>query len=606
MISPLHIVFIRSFVTSLGILPNQVTFKSFFMKTNCSVILASLCFSTFACQEIPPVQTFSEAHDPVEMTPQADSLWKAIPKGINAAWGSTNFRYSRSEVPAGTSPEAPQLKAWRGEKVSAQLLVWNSDSTPGLQCTIGDFKSKEGQMPGSIAQARFVRYTLSDQNVPGFRKGGPQILAPDMLDSLSRFDMPAQTTRPIWITINVPRDAAAGTYQADVEITNSGRGSVTLPIQLTVLDHTLPAPEEWEFHLDLWQHPAAVARAEQLELWSNAHFNALRETMIPLAKAGQKVITATLNKDPWNHQCYDGYEDMIKWTLRKDNTWSYDYTIFDRWVELMMSIGINGMINCYSMVPWNCELHYMDEAKGEMVTVKAEPGKPEFEKMWEPFLFNFKKHLSQKGWLGITNIAMDERSPEAMDAAVKVLQKCAPEMGFAIADNHKSYKKYNMMRDVCVAQQQKADHEDIVMRREQGYNTTFYVCCGPYFPNTFTYSHPFEAELLGWYAIAYDYDGMLRWAYNSWPENPQYDSRYGNWSSGDTYLVYPYRRSSIRFERLIDGIEAAEKIRVLRKAGTDMKDLDMILDEFRKMNINDYQLPWSDMVDKADNALNQL
>lgn len=37
-----------------------------------------------------------------------------------------------------------------------------------------------------------------------------------------------------------------------------------------------------------------------------------------------------------------------------------------------------------------------------------------------------------------------------------------------------------------------------------------------------------------------------------------------------------------------------------------MKDLDMILDEFRKMNINDYQLPWSDMVDKADNALNQL
>ena len=99
---------------------------------------------------------------------------------------------------------------------------------------------------------------------------------------------------------------------------------------------------------------------------------------------------------------------------------------------------------------------------------------------------------------------------------------------------------------------------------------------------------------------------MLRWAYNSWPENPQYDSRYGNWSSGDTYLVYPYRRSSIRFERLIDGIEAAEKIRVLRKAGTDMKDLDMILDEFRKMNINDYQLPWSDMVDKADNALNQL
>ena len=93
------------------------------------------------------------------------------------------------------------------------------------------------------------------------------------------------------------------------------------------------------------------------------------------------------------------------------------------------------------MVPWNCELHYMDEAKGEMVTVKAEPNTPIFPKIWKPFLIDFKKHLKEKGWLEFTNIAMDERSPEQMDAAVKVLQECAPEMGFALADTHNSYKK---------------------------------------------------------------------------------------------------------------------------------------------------------------------
>lgn len=99
---------------------------------------------------------------------------------------------------------------------------------------------------------------------------------------------------------------------------------------------------------------------------------------------------------------------------------------------------------------------------------------------------------------------------------------------------------------------------------------------------------------------------MLRWAYNSWPENPQYDSRFGNWSSGDTYLVYPYLRSSIRFERLIDGIEAAEKVRILRKEGANLEELDKVLEEIRTKDINNSQLPWQEVVEKANTLLNSL
>ena len=70
------------------------------------------------------------------------------------------------------------------------------------------------------------------------------------------------------------------------------------------------------------------------------------------------------------------------------------------------------------------------------------------------------------------------------------------------------------------------------------------------------------------YAIALDLDGFLRWAYNSWVENPLTDSRFRTWPAGDTYFVYPDARSSIRFERLVEGIQDAEKIRVLRKKYT--------------------------------------
>ena len=43
------------------------------------------------------------------------------------------------------------------------------------------------------------------------------------------------------------------------------------------------------------------------------------------------------------------------------------------------------------------------------------------------------------------------------------------------------------------------------------------------------------------------------------------DSRFTKWPGGDAYLVYPDAHSSIRFERLREGIQDYEKIRILRE-----------------------------------------
>lgn len=558
----------------------------------------ALLFISCASQ---PVATFTEADDPVALTAEEVAEWDSVAEGLNGAWASVDLRYSRSRVPKVEAIENLPLVAWRGERASAQLLLWTKGGAESVECSIEAFRAESGaKLPATITEARFVRYTLANER---FTTKGDSVLSADMLDPISRMDIAPQSVRPVWITLDVPAEAEAGVYHSAVVVKARGAEDIRLPLTLEIQRHKLAEPSEWSYHLDLWQHPTAVARAEGLELWSDAHFEALRRNMALLADAGQKVITATLNKDPWNHQCYDGYEAMIRWTRHADGTWSYDYTIFDRWVELMLSLGIDKMINCYSMVPWNCELEYFDEAKGEVVTVVAEPGTAIFPEIWRPFLLDFKRHLSERGWLDITNIAMDERGPEAMDAAVAVLAECAPEMGFAIADMHKSYKRYLNMRDVCVAQEQPADIEDIHMRREQGFNTTFYICCNPWFPNTFSYSHPYEAELLGWYGLASDYDGMLRWAYNSWPAEPHIDSRFGNWSSGDTYLVYPYARSSVRFERLRDGIEIAEKVRTLRRMGVDTAEVEVALEKIRSVDINNPDEEWLHILGECRQAL---
>ena len=561
-----------------------------------------------------PVVTFDEADDPVSISAEAEDQWEAAGKKLNAAWGDSDFRYSRSEVPADVFKGTCKLTAWKGERVSAQFLLWSNEAKTGVVCKAEEFKSDEAVIPASAAEVSFVRYTLADEATPKFmqtsryrKNEAVPVIAPDMLDSLSCFDMEPRQTRPVWVTVSVPADARAGVYKTDIIVTGNERGKIRLPLELEVVNHTLAAPSEWDYHLDLWQHPSSVAYAHGLELWSDAHFDAMKPVMTRLANAGQKVITATLNKDPWNHQCYYAYEPMIRWTRHKNGTWSFDYQVFDRWVQFMLDLGIDREINCYSMVPWNCELEYFDEAKGEVVTIKAEPGTAVFPKIWKPFLADFKKHLEQKGWLEFTNIAMDERSPEAMQAAADVLMDCAPEMGFALADNHRSYKKFTMMKDVCVAMRQnRVSQEDIDMRRSKGYYTTFYVCCSPSFPNTFTTSNPYESELMGWYNVACDYDGMLRWAYNSWAEDPQYDSRFGSWMCGDTYFVYPYNRSSMRFEKFIDGIEVAEKIRQLRREGVDTAPVEKVLKKISETDMNDYTQPWHEIIVEARTALDEV
>jgi hypothetical protein len=525
-----------------------------------------ICLSAFLCGCVPKTtekncSTFVESADPNPDT----AAWNLT--GFKVSFGSVNTRYKKYKEPDIKITKTHKLYAWKGERVSAQIVVWTSSPLQQIECEMQDLKSADAIIPADAVKTRFVRYTLTDVFGKGCPRGKagelPVFLTADMLDNIECIDMEAKSVRPIWITVDVPESAVPGIYKGEVKIYARGKRPETLRIELEVLPKTLPPASKWKYHLDLWQHPSAVARAQNLKLWSDEHFEAMRPLMKMLADAGQKVVTATLNKDPWNHQCFDAYEDMIVWTKNEDGSWTYDYTVFDKWVNFMIDLGVKSMINCYSMAPWNNELHYRDAKSGTVTTVKADPGTKDFVEMWSPFLTDFVQHLKKNNWLKITNIAMDERPPAIMDEILRLLQEVAPELGVALADNHQSYKRYSYIKDLCVEVASIPDSSDLAYRKSNGLNTTFYVCCAHKFPNMFTFSDPAEAVYAGWYAKAHDLDGFLRWAYNSWVENPVMDSRFRTWPAGDAFIVYPEAKSSIRFERLIEGIQDFEKLSII-------------------------------------------
>lgn len=542
------------------------TVKQIILTTALSLFAA---FTLASCT--PPIAkkdctSYKEATLPVEVTTD----WSAVPAGLQASMGIIDQRYLQHEVPEVTANTNWNGSAWRGERISAQVILWSKDSVASVELKLSDFKTESGAtITANNIQTRFVRYVLTDEFGPGcgYRKPEdfPVSLSADVLDNIDCMNIDAETSRPVWITIDVPSDATAGKYTANLELFANGKKKQTFTLNLNVVDKTLPNYTEWAFHLDLWQNPYAVARTEGVEPWSDAHWTALKPAMQMLASAGQKVITTTLNKRPWNGQTEDPFDTMIEWKKKTDGTWEYDYTVFDNWVEFMMELGITKQINCYSMVPWGNIFFYFDEETNEEIKISAAPGTKEYEELWKPFLTDFIKHLKLKGWENKTLIAMDERSPAEMKAMLGLLKEIAPSLGVALADNHKSYKLYpDQLVDLCVAHGATVEAEDRAYRAKKDYVTTWYVSCADAFPNVFTFSSPAEGAFIGWYTMAADFDGFLRWAYNSYTKESPVDTRFRTWPAGDTHIVYPEGRSSIRFERLMEGIQDAEKIRIVR------------------------------------------
>ena len=378
--------------------------------------------------------------------------------------------------------------------------------------------------------------------------------------------MDAMSVRSVWVNCQVPADAVAGTYSGTLQIKAGKRMVARLPLCIEVVDRTLPAPQEWKFHLDLWQNPFAEARYYGTPLWSDAHLSAMRPSMEMLAAAGQKVITASIMHKPWNGQTEDHFDSMVTWTKRLDGSWEFGFDVFDRWIEFMMSCGIKEQINCFSMIPWALSFPYYDVATNRMQVLRAAPGDEAYEDMWVAMLKAFSQHLREKGWFSMTTIAMDERPMHAMQKAMAVIRKADPEFKVSLAGNWHPEIEADLY-DYCIAldQAELLPQEVFARRCSEGKKTTVYTCCSTHKPNTFTFSLPAEGAWYGFYVAGTAYDGYLRWAYNSWVKNPLHDTRFRQWPAGDTSMVYPYGRSSVRFEKLVEGIQAYEKVRILRE-----------------------------------------
>lgn len=525
--------------------------------------------STAAAQDNPFIAVYEPANPVPLFRPDIDR-WNYLPAGLHGSVGSTDVRYDRDVVPMFDVNTSWSGTAWRGERLSLQLALWTSNGVRQTRVVAGPLTAKQGQViPASAVKTNFVRYVLSENEYTSCERRNTlnsAVLHADVLDNLDRFDIPARSTRPVWVTIAVPRETAPGLYRGKLSVQAENRANLEFELNVEVLPLLLPEPSQWSFHLDLWQNPWAVARAHDVKPWSPEHIALLRPLLKMLGEAGEKCITTSIITHPWNAQTYDAYESMVEWVRRPDGSWQFDYSVFDRYVELCQEYGINTQINCYSMICFRTNsFRYLDQATGDFQYVVADPGTKAYEDHWRPFLKDFVQHLNQRGWLEKTCIAMDERPFEMMSKVISFLHAEAPSLKIALAGEDAHEGMSADIYDYSVSFSRFTRPDILADRTKRRLLTTAYVCCAEDRPNTYLSSSPAEATCLGWSMAARGFSGLLRWAYNSWEKTPLWDLRGIRYSPGECFLVYPGARSSIRFERLREGIQDFEKLRIVKE-----------------------------------------
>jgi hypothetical protein len=370
-----------------------------------------------------------------------------------------------------------RLVGARNGAFSGQVVAGSKQPIRGLTAVAGDLTLQGGK--GSIPKAAIeVRYALpmtpygvGDNPVLRYRGmkaerfdpllATPPAETPVYAVRLYRHNDPGPAAihgavQPVWITVNVPKDAPAGDYTGTLTLRAEGLDAVAVPVALTVCPWTLPDPGDYVTFVDFVPSPESTALKYKVPHYSDAHFKLMERTFAQIGKVGNKVLYLEMVA----RTNYGNSQSLVRWIRKPDGSYAYDFSVFDRY----LAMGLNYLKPKYVVlylsdfgtgsVSWGGEhwkrdgIEYWDkvtvtELDPETRKVKegwlVGPGywdEAAAEAFWKPVLTEVRRKLKEKGVLDKTLFGME---PEAFGspATGRVLSKLIPEVkGWANAGHN--------------------------------------------------------------------------------------------------------------------------------------------------------------------------
>jgi len=242
----------------------------------------------------------------------------------------------------------------RNGSFSGKFVVGSTRPIRGLKVTAGALKSRGATIPASTLSLRYalpwdreqlvIPYSSQQppypravsllsalaESAPGEvavrQKGGPRRRGD--LKTPNQPDPVYGAVMPVWLTVSIPAGAKPGKYAGRVRVEARGEKPITVPVELTVVDWTLPDTKDYKTWVELIESPDTLAAEYGLQLWSEKHWKMIEQAMKYAGRTGSRVLHV-----PLIAQTNLGHEQtMVRWIRKGQGKYGYDFSILDRYL----------------------------------------------------------------------------------------------------------------------------------------------------------------------------------------------------------------------------------------------------------------------------------
>jgi hypothetical protein len=334
---------------------------------------------------------------------------------------------------------------------SGQVMVGSTKTIKGLNAMVSSLKTKDGKaLPREAIRVRYgITNPTRSKKEEVFKKGFSGIRFDGLLDSAPETIKPAKFKQtkaisgllgvpqaiqataaiPVWVTVQVPKDAAPGEYNGLLTVRAEGSDAVTVSVQLSVVDWALPDFKDYGSFFFIYQSPETLAQYYSVEPWSEPHWAMIESSLKLMGEAGNIGLIFPMQAE----SCLGNPESMIPWIKKADGTFDYDFSRFDRYLETALKYHHPDRLKVLAINVWGFEnrdrrktdrkdanvkniiknagkervwekyesartkMTVIDKAAGTMTNILMPPyGTPEAEAMWKPVLLKVKARLEAK------------------------------------------------------------------------------------------------------------------------------------------------------------------------------------------------------------------
>ncbi len=283
----------------------------------------------------------------------------------------TNFENFGSKLSNNT-----EFKAWKNETLILPFVI-NADTINSLNFKVSvDAKNIKTE----FIQLHLVEGDLSAGNCGEAISDGKfeKKMFPDRAEVLTSNSFKVTTTTSYGLVkLVLPDKLKSGKYPLKLSLSQNGNFQI-LNAVIHVIDRKLPDFSSLKYEIDFWQFPLSISTYYNIEPYSAKHWDKIALMFDQLKGINQGVVTTSIFYDLYNTSVKPMEQMMIQVCKKENGSFTYDYSLFEKYVELAASKGISKEIAVHNLFPWNLTYFYFDEASAEVKTFTSEPETPVF------------------------------------------------------------------------------------------------------------------------------------------------------------------------------------------------------------------------------------